>query len=172
MGRKNMASKGGSINRNTGALDFAAAQLARKRGGTAGAGGRYNVGTRRFYLPSTFAGRSVGACTHAGRYLIVGGEGVYSVHPSQHFITLPAGAITASEHITLARVPDAELRGLGKLPKDAVGYYLPKAAKSRGAGRKSRAKSRAKAPAVPAAEGTTTTTADGGAQGTTPSPTE
>jgi hypothetical protein len=110
-------------------LTFASLQVARTRSGGTSIGGRYNPKTRRFVIPASFAGKKVAVVT-SGELLLVGGAGDYACHPSQHFVTLPAGLVTASTSITLeavAKLP--EKVGGVKLPAGTVGYRLPKVAK-------------------------------------------
>lgn len=133
--------------KNTKVMTFASLQVQRSRGGKSGNGGRYNPNTRRLVIPAEFSGKKVGIIVDSGLVLI-GGEGIYSCHPTQHFITLPNGVIEASQSIDLeplkAEEIPAEVQGV-KMPKGMVGYKLPKAEAKKSA--KSKAKSKAEAEA-------------------------
>lgn len=145
MSNRNSSKGGKSTAKSTKVMTFASLQVQRKRGGKAGNGGRYNPKTRRLVIPSEFSGKKVGIIVDGGKVL-VGGEGIYSCHPTQHFVTMPDGVIEASQSIDLvplkAEEIPAEVQGV-KMPKGMVGYKLPKAEAKKSA--KSKAKAEAKA---------------------------
>ena len=110
--------------KNPAAAFFAENAVVRSRASGSGNGGRYNVKTRRLVIPATFAGKSV-AVAVSGGVLVVGGDGKFKVHPSQHFVTLPAGTVDTKESVTLEKtdLPEA----VAELGDDAVAYRLPEA---------------------------------------------
>ena len=109
-------------------LTFASLQVARTRAGGNATGGRYNPKTRRLIIPASFAGKRV-AVVASGGLLLVGGAGDFACHPSQHFVTLPAGVVASTAPVTLEAVEKLpEKVGGVKLPAGVVGYRLPKPA--------------------------------------------
>lgn len=122
-----MASKSASKKTNSkksAVAFFAENAVVRTRASRAGDGGRYNAKTRRLVVPATFAGRSVAVAVADG-VVVVGGEGSFKCHPSQHFVTLPIGTVAVSESVTLEKV--ALPTAVAELGDDAVAYKLPKA---------------------------------------------
>lgn len=122
-----MASKSASKNTNSkksAVAFFEKNAVVRTRASRAGDGGRYNAKTRRLVVPATFAGRSVAVAVADG-VVVVGGEGSFKCHPSQHFVTLPIGTVAVSESVTLEKV--ALPTAVAELGDDAVAYKLPKA---------------------------------------------
>lgn len=118
---------------------FASLAVARSGAGGAGVGGRYNPKTRRLVVPASFAGQRVSIVVD-GDLLIVGGAGApeasSSCHPTQHFVTVPAGVVPAgSPAVPVDLVPaeklPASVRGI-RLPADCVGWHLPVVKKSGG----------------------------------------
>ena len=146
MSNRNSSKGGKATAKSTKVMTFASLQVQRSRGGKSGNGGRYNPKTRRLVIPSEFGGKKVALIVDGDKALI-GGEGIYSCHPTQHFITLPSGVIEASQSIDLeplkAEEIPAKVQGV-KMPKGMIGYKLPKA--------KSKAEPKAEAKAEPKAE--------------------
>ena len=105
---------------------FAENAVARARATRGGDGGRYNFKTRRLVVPSSFAGRSV-AVAVSGGVLVVGGDGKFRCHPTQHFVTLPVGTVAVAESVTLEKI--ALPSAVAELGENAVAYRLPKVAK-------------------------------------------
>lgn len=105
---------------------FTANAVERTRTSKSGDGGRYNPTTRRLTVPTKFGGRAV-AVAVANGIIVVGGEGGYKCHPTQHFVTLPAGTIDSAKKVTLEKVdlPSA----VASLGDNAVAYKLPKPTK-------------------------------------------
>lgn len=103
---------------------FSENAVARTRTSKSGDGGRYNAKTRRLVVPTKFSGRAVAVAVADG-IVVVGGEGSYKCHPTQHFVTLPAGTVDSAESVTLEKVdlPTA----VASLGDDAVAYKLPTA---------------------------------------------
>lgn len=125
-----MAKKSASKNTNSkksAVAFFTENAVARTRASKAGNGGRYNAKTRRLVIPATFAGKSVAVAVADG-LVVVGGDGSFKCHPSQHFVTLPLGTVAVSESVTLeqAELPTA----VAEAGVDAVAYKLPEAKKS------------------------------------------
>ena len=104
---------------------FAENAVARARATRGGDGGRYNSKTRRLVVPSSFAGRSV-AVAVSGGVLVVGGDGKFRCHPTQHFVTLPVGVVAVAESVTLEKI--ALPSAVAELGENAVAYRLPKVA--------------------------------------------
>lgn len=122
-----MAKKSASKNTNSkksAVAFFAENAVVRTRASRAGSGGRYNAKTRRLVVPATFAGRSVAVAVADG-VVVVGGDGGFKCHPSQHFVTLPEGTVAVSESVTLEKV--ALPTAVAELGDDAVAYKLPEA---------------------------------------------
>lgn len=134
---------------NPKSLTFASLQVARNRGSSKSEGGRYNAKTRRLVVPATMAGKAVAVIVEDG-LVLVGGSGDFKCHPTQHFVTIPAGAIDASESVTLAKVEvPATVKGI-KMPEGMVAYKLPAKSEAKvkaKAGAKAGAKAKAKAEA-------------------------
>lgn len=125
MAKKAVNSKNSTNSKKSALAFFAENAVARTRASRSSEGGRYNVKTRRLVIPASFAGKSVGVAVAEG-VLVVGGEGGYACHPSQHFVTLPAGTVACEESVTLVKtdLPEA----VAELGEDAVAYLLPKVA--------------------------------------------
>ena len=102
---------------------FADNAVARRRATRGGNGGRYNFKSRRLVVPASFAGKAV-AVAVSGGVLVVGGDGEYRCHPTQHFVTLPAGVVDVSDSVTLESV--ALPSAVAELGDEAVAYQLPK----------------------------------------------
>ena len=124
-----MTKKSNSKNTNSKAVlaFFAENAVARTRASKAGGGGRYNAKTRRLVVPAVFAGKSVAVAVADG-VVVVGGEGSYKCHPTQHFITIPAGTIDSAESMSLEKV--ALPAAVAELGDNAVAYKLPAAKKA------------------------------------------
>ena len=75
-------------------------------------------------VPARFSGQSVAVAVADG-VVVVGGDGAFKVHPSQHFVTLPADTVAVSESVTLEKV--ALPTAVAESGVDAVAYKLPKA---------------------------------------------
>lgn len=98
--------------------------VVRTRASKSGDGGRYNCKTRRLVIPASFAGKAVAVAVADG-IVVVGGDGNFKCHPSQHFVTLPEGTIDSKKSITLEKV--ALPTAVAELGDNAVAYKLPKA---------------------------------------------
>lgn len=122
-----MASKSASKNTNSkksAVAFFEKNAVVRTRASKSGDGGRYNAKTRRLVIPARFSGQSVAVAVADG-VVVVGGDGAFKVHPSQHFVTLPADTVAVSESVTLEKV--ALPTAVAESGVDAVAYKLPKA---------------------------------------------
>ena len=122
-----MASKSASKNTNSkksAVAFFEKNAVVRTRASKSGDGGRYNAKTRRLVIPARFSGQSVAVAVADG-LVVVGGDGAFKVHPSQHFVTLPADTVAVSESVTLEKV--ALPTAVAESGVDAVAYKLPKA---------------------------------------------
>lgn len=122
-----MASKSNSKNTNSkksAVAFFSENAVVRTRASKSGDGGRYNAKTRRLVIPARFSGQSVAVAVADG-VVVVGGDGAFKVHPSQHFVTLPADTVAVSESVTLEKV--ALPTAVAESGVDAVAYKLPKA---------------------------------------------
>lgn len=96
------------------------------RGGGRGAdvGGRFNAKTRRLTLPQRYNGRRVAVVVDGG-VLFVGVhaddvKNAFSVHPTQHFVTLPSDVVDGWTTATLTP-SDANVDAL----TDVVAYATP-----------------------------------------------
>lgn len=105
-------------------MTFASLQVSKGRKASTSVGGRYSASTRRLTVPSEMAGQKVGVIV-TDELVLVGGEGTFSCHPTQHFVTIPDGVVEVAENVTLevAEVP-ATIEGV-KMPEGMVAYKLP-----------------------------------------------
>ena len=133
-------------------MTFASLQVSRGRKASTSTGGRYSASTRRLTVPSEMAGQKVGVII-TDQLVLVGGEGTFACHPTQHFVTIPAGEVEVAKNVTLevAEVP-ATIEGV-KMPEGMVAYKLPaKVAKKAGAKTKAKAGAKTKPEVKPEAE--------------------